>query len=82
MNPGNLALLILWGVAIGLLMYIQSTKEPKAFDPFEILEIPRDALEKDIKKAYKRLSLLYHPDKVWNPAIDSLYAHGLNPMLP
>ncbi|GIX92491.1 translocation protein SEC63 homolog [Caerostris extrusa] len=34
-----------------------------AYDPFEILEIPADASVSEIKKAYRRLSLIHHPDK-------------------
>jgi len=32
------------------------------YDPYEILEIKRDAAIKDIKKAYRRLAQRYHPD--------------------
>ena len=30
---------------------------------YEILEVAKDASEEEIKKSYKRLALLYHPDK-------------------
>lgn len=40
-----------------------SQGEIRRFDPFAILEIPQDATDKDIKSAYRRLSLKYHPDK-------------------
>lgn len=33
-----------------------------AYDPFEILEIDPDASVSEIKKAYRRLSLIHHPD--------------------
>lgn len=36
-------------------------------DHHAILGIPRGAVEMDIKKAYRRASLLYHPDKGGNP---------------
>jgi len=35
----------------------------KTFNPFEILEIESDATEQQIKKAYKKLALKYHPDR-------------------
>lgn len=38
----------------------------KRFDPFEILEISEFATTAEIKKAYKTLSLKYHPDKNLN----------------
>ena len=30
---------------------------------YEVLEVAKDATEEEIKKSYKRLALLYHPDK-------------------
>ena len=35
----------------------------KSFDPYEILEVERDAEEREIKKAFRKLSLKWHPDK-------------------
>jgi len=32
-------------------------------DFYEVLGVARNAEEKDIKKAYRKLSLKYHPDK-------------------
>jgi len=35
----------------------------KKFDPYEILEIEQGSDDKVIKKAYRRLTVKYHPDK-------------------
>lgn len=41
----------------------QSENKMKGFDPYEILEISHSATEQEIKKAYRKLSVRYHPDK-------------------
>ena len=33
-------------------------------DPYTVLEVARDASDTDLKKAYRRLALKFHPDKV------------------
>mmetsp|Transcript_48419 Transcript_48419/g.123213 ORF Transcript_48419/g.123213 Transcript_48419/m.123213 type:complete len:668 (+) Transcript_48419:155-2158(+) len=38
-------------------------EEIKSFDPFKILEVAPSATAAEIKKAYRKLSLVYHPDK-------------------
>ena len=42
---------------------IQNQEKIKTFDPYEILEINPLSSKSDIKKAYKKLALIYHPDK-------------------
>jgi translocation protein SEC63 len=42
---------------------IQSGGEVNSFDPFTILDVPTSATVKQIKKAYKTMSLKWHPDK-------------------
>ena len=35
----------------------------KGFDPYEILGVEQDAPIEKIKKAYRKLALIYHPDR-------------------
>ena len=46
-----------------LAVSVSNESEINSFDPFTILEIDSNADNKAIKKAYRKLSLLYHPDK-------------------
>ncbi|KAF9224450.1 translocation protein sec63 [Gyrodon lividus] len=53
--------------AVGFLVYKVSNAESennKVYNPFEILGISTSVTEKDIKSHFKKLSKLYHPDKV------------------
>ena len=40
-----------------------SSTKPLKFNHYELLQIPIHATSHDIKKAYRKLSLQYHPDK-------------------
>ena len=42
---------------------IENNDKIKSFSPWDILEIEATADDKTIKKAYRRLSLRFHPDK-------------------
>ncbi|TFK45466.1 DnaJ-domain-containing protein [Heliocybe sulcata] len=54
-----------WSVFAFLSYKVSNAKlESKVYDPFEILEISRSSTEKEIKSRYKKLSKLFHPDKV------------------
>ncbi|KAI9114027.1 hypothetical protein K1719_015278 [Acacia pycnantha] len=64
----NLTLLLLWVVMIVLVYYIKNiSREIQVFDPFSILGLEPGALESEIKKKYRRLSVQYHPDKNPDP---------------
>ncbi|KAG6528486.1 dnaJ protein ERDJ2-like [Zingiber officinale] len=64
----NLTLLLLW-VVMGILVYYikHISREIQPFEPFSILGLEPGALDSEIKKAYRRLSILYHPDKNPDP---------------
>jgi translocation protein SEC63 len=60
----NLAVTVFFTVIfVWLLMSVQADGQVNSFDPFGILEIDTGADSKVIKKAYRSLSLKYHPDK-------------------
>ena len=42
---------------------LKDDSEIKTFDPFAILGIAAGTSEREIKRAYRKMSLLYHPDK-------------------
>ncbi|KAK6937960.1 DnaJ domain, partial [Dillenia turbinata] len=66
----NLTLVLLWIIVIGLVYYIKNmSREIQVFEPFSILGLEPGASDSEIKKAYRRLSILYHPDK--NPDPDA-----------
>jgi translocation protein SEC63 len=68
-NRFNIGLLVAWVVLLALGVFISTCKlkEAELFDPFEILGIPVTADAKQIKKAYRQMSRIHHPDKVSDP---------------
>lgn len=52
---------------------ISDTSNIKAFDPFEILDIPHNGTINQIKKAYRHKSMKFHPDR--NPNDPDAAAH-------
>ena len=48
---------LLWSLLLTLAVVLAN----KSF--YELLEVPREASEADIKRAFRKLSLRYHPDK-------------------
>jgi len=65
----KLAALAVAAMVAAFLLWMQSGvgKDIQQFDPFEILGISERASDTEIKKAYRKLSLQYHPDR-WSAA--------------
>ncbi|KAF2605817.1 hypothetical protein F2Q68_00045274 [Brassica cretica] len=64
----NLTLVLLWVVMIFLIYYTKNmSRETQVFDPFSILGLEPGVSDSEIKKAYRRLSIQYHPDKNPDP---------------
>ena len=60
----NLVITIIFSIIfLWLAVSVSTDGEVNSFDPFHILEIDSGADSKAIKKAYRSLSLKYHPDK-------------------
>ncbi|KFH15279.1 DnaJ family Sec63 protein [Toxoplasma gondii MAS] len=59
----KLALLCAWIALLYLCVNLPEMKNLKTFDPFEILQVEPSASNREIKKAYRLMSLKYHPDK-------------------
>ena len=49
--------------AMAYLIAVTERTKPKIWDPYDILEISRSSSEQQIKKRYRDLSRVYHPDK-------------------
>uniref|UniRef100_A0A093V7V8 Translocation protein sec63 n=1 Tax=Talaromyces marneffei PM1 TaxID=1077442 RepID=A0A093V7V8_TALMA len=61
-----IAVVVGWAI-IGWMIYliiVTARTLPKIYDPYEILGVSRSADEKAISRHYKRMSLIYHPDKI------------------
>jgi translocation protein SEC63 len=56
-------LAVAYGICIYLIMLVWNDRDIAQFDPYLILEIAKDAEDRVIRKAYRSLSLKWHPDK-------------------
>lgn len=61
--PQIVILAILGFVFYKLVCQLSTVSEIKAFEPYEILNIKSGTDEKGIRKAYRRMSLIHHPDR-------------------
>mmetsp|Transcript_43627 Transcript_43627/g.89910 ORF Transcript_43627/g.89910 Transcript_43627/m.89910 type:complete len:665 (-) Transcript_43627:139-2133(-) len=58
-----IVLSIMWACIFGTMTQLGHEKEIQKFDPFVILDVPPAASGAAIKRAYRKFSLIYHPDK-------------------
>ena len=56
-------LLVFLPIFIYLITLVRNDGEVNTFDPYQVLGIQQGAPAGEIKKAYRKLSLKYHPDK-------------------
>ena len=77
----NLYIMIFWGVSALLVAYIALNpgEENKVFDPYAVLNVPVGADAAAIKKAYRTLSLQYHPDKNPDPEATVYFTESITP---
>ncbi|CAI9092312.1 OLC1v1027511C1 [Oldenlandia corymbosa var. corymbosa] len=75
----NLMLILLW-IFVGFLVYYVKnlSREIQVFEPFSILGLEPGASESAIKKAYRRLSIQYHPDKNPDPAANKYFVEYIS----
>lgn len=61
-----IVLCLLWFSIAGIIYTVSGQEGITHFDPWEVLELTRGANNKDIRKAYRTLSLKLHPDRNQN----------------
>ena len=68
-----------WALWLLLLLWARgaASGEVAPFDPFEILQVPRGATPAEARRAYRALSLQYHPDKNPDPAAAAYFAESI-----
>eukprot|EP00055_Hartaetosiga_balthica_P001862 m.2087 g.2087 ORF g.2087 m.2087 type:complete len:267 (+) comp1716_c0_seq1:203-1003(+) len=56
-------------ILMGSIVDVVEAKWMEGMDYYSILDVPKDASKKDIKRAFRKFALIYHPDK--NPSEDA-----------
>nr|GEV29151.1 DnaJ protein ERDJ2A-like [Tanacetum cinerariifolium] len=75
----NLTILMLWVIMVMLAYHIKSSNhEVEIFEPFSILGLEHGATDSEIKKAYRRLSIQYHPDKNPDPEAHNYFVEYIS----
>lgn len=65
--------ILLWAVIYYITLRLQDNEWLQDFDPYAVLGVSYDANESAIKKAYRRLSLEWHPDKNSDPNATKMF---------
>ncbi|CAN6913504.1 unnamed protein product [Brassica oleracea] len=74
----NLTVVLLWFVMIFLIYYTKNiSRESQLFEPFSILGLEPGASDSQIKKAYRKLSIQYHPDKNPDPEANNYFVESI-----
>ncbi|KAJ7328189.1 Cleavage inducing molecular chaperone [Desmophyllum pertusum] len=63
----DLPRMVTWDAAV---MHMLQNKDN---DPYSVLGVPRDATDDDIRKQYRKLAVLIHPDKNTHPQADEAF---------
>lgn len=63
----------LWVVFLWVINNLQIEEENAQFDPYEILGVSQGASDSEIKKAFRTLTLKWHPDKNPDPGAEEMY---------
>ncbi|KAH0470664.1 hypothetical protein IEQ34_000387 [Dendrobium chrysotoxum] len=65
---------VLLFVLLALPFFFILSRGAKTLDPYKVLEVEKSATQRDIQKAFHKLSLKYHPDKNKNKGAQEKFA--------